>query len=144
MPGLPGPFTDVTVLLLYAQPNMGKTTFAHFLSNNTHPIISLDAIFINTSKSHMVALRPFMQLSKPVDHQIGSLIQKLCKQKPTTILNNMLDDIFVDICKQLDEHIDKHRFIIIEGYLLYVIPSIQKRVVQYINQKKWRYWICHK
>lgn len=144
MPGLPGPFTDVTVLLLYAQRNMGKTTFAHFLSNKTHPIISLDAIFINTSKSHMDGLRPFMHPSKPVDHQIGSLVTKLCKQKPTTVLDKMIDDIFVDICKQLDEHIDKHCFIVIEGYLLHAIPNLQKRIVQHITQKKWRHWICHK
>lgn len=144
MPGPPAPFTDTTIMLLYGPPNQGKTTFAHFLSQSNHPILLLDPICISICNAHKDSLQPFLVPSKSINHQLGSLLRKLSEHNSKTLLKGMIDEIFVMICNQLQEHTKKHRFVIIEGYLLCALPSLCERLILHITQNKWRHWICHK
>jgi dephospho-CoA kinase len=144
MPGPPVPFTDITILLLYGMPNKGKTTFAHFLANQTHAILPLDPICFSVCDTHSDTLKPFIIDSIPITRQLGNILKKLLKDNCTTILDDMVHDIFINCCKEIDEYIKKHKFIIIEGYILEAVPKLREHLVQYITQNKWRYWICHK
>lgn len=144
MPGPPAPFTDTTIMLLYGPPNQGKTTFAHFLSDPIRPILSLDSIFISVCKENTEALQPFLIPSKPIDHQLGRLLQKLSKDDSNPLLDRITHDIFFHISKQLSEYANTYRFIIVEGHILYAVPSLRESLISYITHNKWRYWNCHK
>jgi len=144
MPGPPVPFTDITILLLYGQPNQGKTTFAYFLENKTHITISLDPICISICNQHIDPLQPFLVPSTPIYRQIGRLFKKLLKDNSTTILEHITDNILDNIYKQLDEHTKNYKFIIVEGYIMEAIPKLKECLVQYITENNWRYWLCHK
>ena len=144
MPGPPVPFTDITILLLYGPANQGKTTLAYFLANQIHTIIPLDPICFSVCNDHINSLKPFINSSKPINEQLGSLLKKLLKANSSAILERMTDDILIKCCKELEEHVKKKKFIIIEGHIMEAIPKLKERLVQHITQNKWRYWICHK
>jgi len=144
MPGPPVPFTDITILLIYGLSNQGKTTFAHFLANQTHALLPLDPICFSVCNTHINSLKPFMNTSIPINMQLADIVRNLLKNKSTTILDRMTHDIFINCCKEINKYVKKDKFIIIEGYILEAIPKLRQLLIQHITQNKWRYWICHK